>query len=649
MSNIGSDGPGQSVRTGLWKDYSTGELQFVVSDSTADILKALVAVWLGLIAPYVLRLLQYCFLKFLGSQEAQTQEERQPILSNGNANGNATSPPLRWQTPSDVFIESKGSRELFARAVTYWRHSRNPRTLSLFLILLVVFLSFLARTVGGVFSAFVATNTVALWHSEECGPYAFDSINAPHDIAARADVYDREKETRAGDYAKYCYRDSSSSTTRPLHCNFFTQQTIPFVTTYSFQCPFPKQDVCAGAQAVTFDTELIDASLVGINDPYGFKFRRSATCVPLSTEAPYVINETDTTVDGSPAFSYLYGERNGTKKDSWRKDTFHSTDDPFFWLAPTYDVSAQSTYAGEKNPYWTPIPALTPPPNNTITIMFINALHILYLRPSLDPIFVADTAVHYKDGRSPVYYCKDDAKYRVLSCLDTQEICLPNGGPCRPLKGDERDLNEDLPPEYWILKWSLEHSNMYYSIAKRLGTALVAQDMISQYTSVPLGDRHWVVEAERLFATSLARIQYDVWSVGSGEDRIHVGEDGYRGEAPEKVKAKGLCGRVKFRSTGHTNISVWKFCLLMAATPLLWLFNLRETTVLREWKWVTGRGTEATQQDQANGADQGVKTVGRPLLFTFLAGIRWVLCNPKKTYFNLLAGFVWIRKKIFGL
>jgi hypothetical protein len=266
---------------------------------------------------------------------------------------------------------------------------------------------------------------------------------------------------------------------------------------------------------------------------------------------------------------------------------------------------------------------LTPLPNTTLTIMFINPLYILYLKPSADPIFVADKAFTYPDDPIPIYY-KNDAKYRVLSCLDTQQICLPNGGPCRPLKGDKRDLDEDLPPEYWVLKWSLEHSDVYYSIAKRLGTALVAHEMISQYTSVPLSDRHWVLETERLFATSLARIQYDVWNIGSGEDKVHVGEDGYRDDAPAKVRAKGLCGHVKFQSTGYTNISVLRFFLLMAVTPLFWFLNLEERTVVQAWRWITSWRTNVFQEeDQHNGNPQGeVNTVETPL---FWLPLKWAL------------------------
>jgi len=301
-------------------------------------------------------------------------------------------------------------------------------------------------------------------------------------------------------------------------------------------------------------------------------------------------------------------------------------------IPPSHSVQSTIRQDGDDDePYWTPIPALTPPQNTTLTIMFINPLHILYLKPSADPIFVADKAFTYPGDPVPIYY-KNDAKYRVLSCLDTQQICLGDGGPCRPLKGDERDLDDDLPPEYWILKWSLEHSDTYYSIAKRLGTALVAQEMISQYTSVPLSDRHWVVEAERLFATSLARIQYDVWSIGSGEDRIHLGEDGYRDDAPKTVRAKGLCGHVKFQSAGHTNISLLRFVLLMAVTPLFWFLNLKRTTIVRAWgcvaslpawAWIASWRTNVAPAEGRGGVDpqEGDNKIETPI---FWLPFQWV-------------------------
>jgi hypothetical protein len=229
---------------------------------------------------------------------------------------------------------------------------KNPHKAALVLLGFLPLVSFVARAAIGVLSAFVATDTAALWAADQCGLFVFDSEGAGDGTAARADVYDREKESRAGAYAKYCYNWSTSP--QPLHCNFFHQQKIAFTTTYDYNCPFPRQDICArGAQAITFDSGNVDASFLGINDPYGYKFRRTMTCVPLSTESPYVRNET---ANGTAAFSYMYGERIG------RKDTFHSTGDPFNWLAATYDIrsvlftTSLTTSISRANPRFSSVP-----------------------------------------------------------------------------------------------------------------------------------------------------------------------------------------------------------------------------------------------------------------------------------------------------
>lgn len=83
------------------------------------------------------------------------------------------------------------------------------------------------------------------------------------------------------------------------------------------------------------------------------------------------------------------------------------------------------------------------------------------------------------------------------------------------------------------MKWSLEYLDIYHFITKCLRAALIVRYAISQYILIPLSDRHWVVEARRLFETSLARIQLDAWGIGSGEDRVYEGKDWYHEEKGE--------------------------------------------------------------------------------------------------------------------
>jgi hypothetical protein len=140
-----------------------------------------------------------------------------------------------------------------------------------------------------------------------------------------------------------------------------------------------------------------------------------------------------------------------------------------------------------------------------------------------------------------------------------------------------------FPPEYWFMKLSLENSNIYDSIRTRLGDALVAQSRVSQYQSQDLGDKHWMVEAERLFQTSLARIQYDAWAIGSGEDYARVRDDGYSLDTPEG--AGNLCGIFKFRSSQYTNVLCGWFIGLIFIFPGLWILSSDVSTIRDRYRW----------------------------------------------------------------
>lgn len=127
---------------------------------------------------------------------------------------------------------------------------------------------------------------------------------------------------------------------------------------------------------------------------------------------------------------------------------------------------------------------------------------------------------------------------------------------------------ENLPPGYWLMKLSLEKSGIYNTIVRRLGSALIAQERVSQYNSDRLSNNHWQLEAARLFATSLALIQYEAWSIASGEDSQ---EEGYIWLTPDE--AGNLCGLFKFNSSGYTNLAMWPIIWLILALPGLWILS----------------------------------------------------------------------------
>lgn len=125
------------------------------------------------------------------------------------------------------------------------------------------------------------------------------------------------------------------------------------------------------------------------------------------------------------------------------------------------------------------------------------------------------------------------------------------------------------------MKLALGSSNIYDAIVRRLGTALIAQERVSQSLSRALGDGHWKSEAARLFATSLARIQFDALVIASGEDSD---QEGYIDMAPDE--AGNLCGLFKFKSSSYKNLDLAWAILLGLLIPLLMLLSLQE---VRSW------------------------------------------------------------------
>jgi hypothetical protein len=192
------------------------------------------------------------------------------------------------------------------------------------------------QIIAGVFSAKVATDRAALWASDCCGIWMFDDENAGQEAASRADLYDREKEARAGEYARNCY--GNPSVTDPTHCEFFYFRNITYnKPSYSYVCPFPSKEVCApSTQSVTFDTDLVDASLLGINSPVTHKFRRRTACSPLNLEGPFATN---VTTNGSTTYLYNYGHTMNFGVHPANNITYSTTGDPFIWQVAGYKLA----------------------------------------------------------------------------------------------------------------------------------------------------------------------------------------------------------------------------------------------------------------------------------------------------------------------
>ena len=218
--------------------------------------------------------------------------------------------------------------------------------------------------------------------------------------------------------------------------------------------------------------------------------------------------------------------------------------------------------------HWRPIPEMKQPANSTLTIIFISSLHIFHISPSNDPIFPAEERRSF-EGSNEDYFYNSDPRARPLACVDASEVCSANGETCWGMR-DTVSPEMFSSSSFWLMKWSLESSTIYDSIGWRLGSALLAQEKVSQSVSMPLPANQWEIETSQLFSTSLARIQYDAWKIATGEDRDRPG---YVEVTPTEARGQ-LCEQYKFKTANYTNVNLAAFLGFILLAIAIYILSL---------------------------------------------------------------------------
>ena len=158
---------------------------------------------------------------------------------------------------------------------------------------------------------------------------------------------------------------------------------------------------------------------------------------------------------------------------------------------------------------------------------------------------------------------------------------------------------------------SLIHSNTYDSLKWRLGTALLAQEKVSQSVSRPLSDHHWQLEASHLFATSLARIQYDAWAIATGRDRERIGHVNTTNNYTPEAQGR-LCGLYKFKTSDYTNINLVAFVGLIVLAFVIFVLSWNASFIglgaadIEKDEGVSGGASEEVSEGPSEGSSSGV-------------------------------------------
>ena len=293
-----------------------------------------IAISLTLASPYVLRIVisTISCVKYYRSP-AKTPNTRDDeaacrLVPTGTVN-TAISTEGGWKYLASSIIAQEPSWEA--------RH-RFFRSFLLASVLLVLYQSI----VGTVLTDNVARSRSALLKSDVCGLYEYDNKKGGEEDAVRADILMVGRERRAAAYAQDCYDPDTK--VKATKCDFFYNSSIGYDRRED-TCPFQHTEVCVGryqpGAAITFDTNLVDSGVLGINEESMHKFRRKTTCAPLSADWPFVEHFTNSRTNES-GYRYLYGQlwdtKNCSEKVLLSKYTLRMTGHPFEWQAPVYKV-----------------------------------------------------------------------------------------------------------------------------------------------------------------------------------------------------------------------------------------------------------------------------------------------------------------------
>jgi hypothetical protein len=146
--------------------------------------------------------------------------ERTPLIDNSNGHP----PDLYGSIPASKAIKKNQVVKISSQAGPDDQSDHSRRKVRKFfeektMLGIVILGSFVAWVIGSLFSAGISDNRAARWDSKYCGVWKFNSSAAGVDAATRHDIYDRQKEARAGEYAQNCYGDGDIL--KSGRCNLF--------------------------------------------------------------------------------------------------------------------------------------------------------------------------------------------------------------------------------------------------------------------------------------------------------------------------------------------------------------------------------------------------------------------------------------------
>jgi hypothetical protein len=265
-----------------------------------------------------------------GFQTSSISNDQNPTSATPDGQGDGQGFDSSGQSAASVTAQSTSGRALGRNVAAHMLKKDGEHKTLLTVVGTAVLALFIARVIATLFSAKVATDNAARWSSESgyCGVWRLNTTKSGKSKAVLNDImYMREKEARAGEYARNCY--GHATTLQSMHCDFFYRQKIKYDAAPVWDCSFAEEVCFPYQQSIVFDTGSVDINDIGVNSKHPYKFRRRTNCSALSVEDQYVHPETK---NGATTYYYKYGTKGG---DNY---TYKTTGNPHDWHAPNYLV-----------------------------------------------------------------------------------------------------------------------------------------------------------------------------------------------------------------------------------------------------------------------------------------------------------------------
>lgn len=258
------------------------------------------------------------------------------------------------------------------------------------------------------------------------------------------------------------------------------------------------------------------------------------------------------------------------------------------------------------------VPAIRPNSSTGIdvSIILLQGWGIKFLKPQDDLWFSAHQELEYNIPMPEGFHrYRMDAFLNMIACNEQFRFCSDITKDCTPYQGLSRyETLSDIPDSYSILfgptglkfdtkaSWDFDLSALLvedimgqtaipFSIQQRGQAALQASRYITEGQQMRLRKEQWKFELEYWFMTALARLQLEILNTIDKPANLDESMAKNMWAAERFIGFQALCGRIKFRSPGHTSLSAFGLVMILVFSGVLLLVSGFVTGLYR-MKWM---------------------------------------------------------------